>query len=281
MVQRTSWLVVMLGLMCLPVACGGSSGGGHTQDTVTGVSGPDGIPAAYHTGALPAPHGTLTATVPPDASAINGGSFTIAVSSGGAIVAIYVNVQGSDGYYTITIPSGATLADVLITLAQQLPSAVKIVFEVADGAGNVSMPVTVSTMIISVGTGDLQVSVSWNVDNDLDLHVVDPTGVEIYYGDKDPGGTGVLDLDSNASCSPIDGKNNENVTWATGTALAGSYIVRVDNYKNCQLAAAHYVVTVQKAGKAAQTFGGDFLATDLGDSGGAGDGVMVTTFTYP
>jgi uncharacterized protein YfaP (DUF2135 family) len=129
-------------------------------------------------------------------------------------------------------------------------------------------------------TGDVQVSVSWNVDNDIDLHVVDPAGFEIYYGDRSSPEGGMLDLDSNAACV-IDSVNNEHIVWPVGMAPAGSYTVRVDNYDNCTSAAADFVVTVQTKGKPPQTFMGSFLATDLGDGGAAGSGVLITTFTYP
>jgi hypothetical protein len=259
---------------------GGSRSGTRTRDQVTGVQGPDGTDATYHTGPLPTPMGTINVSVPSTGNAINGGSTMITVTSTGEITKIYVSIQGQDGYWEVTVPAGSTVADVLLTLAQQLPAQLVIVFEVGDASGNVSAPAMVTTTIHTVGTGDLQVSVSWDVDSDIDLHVVDPKGFEIYYGDDISPEGGELDLDSNAACD-IDHVRNENVTWPVGTPPAGSYTVRVDNFENCASEAVNYVVTVQKKGQAAQTFMGSFLATDLGDSGGQGDGVMITTFTYP
>src|SRR6185369_6699790 len=125
-------------------------------------------------GALPAPQGTVDVTVPSAGTAINGGSTMITVTSTGDIVKIYVSIQGQDGYWEITVPPGTSVADVLLTLAQQLPPQIVIVFEVGDAAGNVSAPARVTTTIHTVGTGDIQISVSWDVDNDVDLHVVDP-----------------------------------------------------------------------------------------------------------
>ena len=280
-IHVTSLALLVVGALGADLACGGSSGKRGVREAVTGVRGPDGSAATFHEGPLPAPMGTIDVTVPSTNTAINGGSTMIAVSSTIEIVKIYVSVQGSDGYWEVTVPAGTTVADVLLTLSQQLPPELVIVFEVVDAAGNVSAPATVTTTIVKVKTGDVQVSISWDVDNDVDLHVVDPNGFEIYYGDEVSPEGGELDLDSNAGCDPIDGVNNENIVWPIGKALAGMYTVRVDNYDNCTSMAANYVVTVQKKGQTPQTFMGSFAATDLGDGGGAGDGVLITTFTYP
>jgi hypothetical protein len=273
-------MLVTVGALSAGIGCGGGSRSGGTRDQVTGVRGPDGAAATYHDGALPTPMGAVVATVPDAATAINGGSTMITVSSTSTIVKVYVSINGESGYWEVTVPANQTVADVLLTLAQQLPASITLVFEVVDADGNVSPPVTLVTTIVQVKTGDIQVSVSWNVDNDIDLHVVDPNGFEIYYSaDISPEG-GELDLDSNAGCS-IDSVDNENILWPIGKAPHGMYTVRVDNYENCQNTATNYVVTVQKKGQAPQTFMGNFPATDLGDTGGQGDGVMITTFTYP
>ena len=172
---------------------------------MTGVIGPGGVEATFHTGPLPTPSGTLTVTVPPTNSAINGGSVMVTVDAGSTqIVNVYVSVQGTDGYWSVTVPPGSTLADLLLTIARQLPTSVgsiTIVFEVQDAAGNISAPVTMVIAVTHVGTGDLQVSLAFDVDNDLDLHVVDPNGFEIYWLDDTSPEGGVLDLDSNPGCA--------------------------------------------------------------------------------
>jgi hypothetical protein len=278
--QTLFFAFAIAGMLFAGFACGGGSGRRRAREDVTDVRGPDNRPATYHLGALPAPTGSVDVTVPDGATAINGGSTMITVSSTSEIVTIYVSIQGSDGYWEVTVPAGTSVADVLLTLAQQLPPELIIVFEVGDVNGNVSTPVTVTTTIVQVKTGEIQVSVSWDADNDIDLHVVDPSGFDIYYGDKVSLDGGELDLDSNAACL-IDGINNENILWPIGKAPTGTYTVRVDNYKNCAEQATSYVVTVQKKGREPQTFMGTFAATDAGDQGGEGAGVEITTFTYP
>ncbi|HEY7371171.1 MAG TPA: hypothetical protein VIF57_03265 [Polyangia bacterium] len=274
--------LVAIGFLTMSAGCGGGGGGGGgtTRDRVTGVRGPDGAAATYHAGDMPPAVGAVQVTLPDSATAINGGSTMISVQSSSDIIAIYVAIDGQSGYWEVTVSAGTTIADVLLTLAQQLPPQIRIVFEVVDSAGNVSAPETLVTTIVQVKTGDVQISVSWDVDNDIDLHVVDPNQFEIYYAaDLSPEG-GELDLDSNAACV-IDSIRNENVLWPVGQAPHGMYTVRVDNYDNCAYAAAHFVVTIQKRGQAAQTFMDSFDAADLGDLGELGAGKVIATFTYP
>lgn len=287
--RTTGWWIGMVALSAV-AACGGSSGGGNNaQQILSGASG-GGDAATFHAGSLPAPHGTIALTVPTTGMAINGGSTNFEISSTSDIVTVYVSVQGQTGYWEIPIPAGSTVADVLLSFAQQIGATqdtgssvqLVIIFEVADAAGDISAPQTTPTAVMIVGTGDVEVALTWDVDNDLDLHVVDPTGNEVYYGnDLSPTDDTVqlLDLDSNAGCS-IDGVDAEHVVWPTGKAPRGTYTVRVDNWSNCQSAAAHYVVTVEVVGHPLQTFTGSFAVGDPGDNGGEGDGTTITTFTF-
>src|SRR5690242_13199719 len=118
--------LVAIGFLTFQAGCGGGGGGGGaTRDRVTGVQGPDGTAATYHDGALPAPVGTVQVTLPDSATAINGGSTMISVQSSSDIVTIYVSIDGETGYWQVTVPAGTPIADVLLTLAQQLPPQIR------------------------------------------------------------------------------------------------------------------------------------------------------------
>lgn len=131
-------------------------------------------------------------------------------------------------------------------------------------------------LIFVVGfTGDVQVSVSWDAPTDVDLHVIDPFGEEIYYGNSVSASGGQLDVDSNPACS-IDGRQIENIRWGA-RAPGGSYTVRVDYWAGCNAAQTNYLVTV-KNGPSTQTFAGSF--TGDGDRGGSGSGRTITTFFH-
>jgi hypothetical protein len=99
-----------------------------------------------------------------------------------------------------------------------------------------------------VGTGDVQVGISWGSATDVDLHVVEPTGTEVYYGNPTSPAGAQLDLDSNAGCS-IDGVNHENVFWPAGTSPDGDYTVRVNLYSGCEVGSATGSVTLTYCGE--------------------------------
>jgi len=274
---------------CLLTACGGGGGGGSGATGAVGAASAGAGPATFHTGALPAATGALTVSVPATGMGINGGTSSFEITASAVIVTVYASVEGQSGYWEIPVPPGSDVANVLLTFAQELGLGsasevtvpLSIIFEVADALGDISAPQATPTTITVVGTGAVEVALTWNVSNDLDLHVVDPTGNEVYYDNPydSTGAIQILDLDSNAGCI-IDGVDAEHAVWPAGKAPHGTYTVRVDNFDNCQTAAASYTVTVEVAGQAPQTFVGKFEATDMGDFGGEGDGVTITTFTY-
>ncbi|MFO0748020.1 MAG: hypothetical protein U1F43_20525 [Myxococcota bacterium] len=75
---------------------------------------------------------------------------------------------------------------------------------------------------------DLRASLIWNNRNDLDLHVIPPSGEEVFYAHKQSACGGWLDVDMNVS-GQTD-KPVENVRWPKGQAPAGRYRVIVQNY---------------------------------------------------
>tara|TARA_B100000683_G_scaffold135388_1_gene132151 strand:+ start:4979 stop:6751 length:1773 start_codon:yes stop_codon:yes gene_type:complete len=78
-------------------------------------------------------------------------------------------------------------------------------------------------------SGDVQISLMWDNFNDLDLHVVCPSGERIHGGNKKSECGGELDVDANVR--PETKKPVENVVWDDGTAQAGEYQVYVHHYK--------------------------------------------------
>ena len=74
------------------------------------------------------------------------------------------------------------------------------------------------------GYGDIQITLAWDNTADLDLHVVDPNGEEIYWSHAYSSSGGYLDYDN------IEGYGPENVFWEDGQAPSGVYDVYVHHY---------------------------------------------------
>jgi len=76
---------------------------------------------------------------------------------------------------------------------------------------------------------DIRASLIWHNRNDLDLHVVAPSGAHIFFAQKMSPCGGWLDVDMNVhgeTDQPI-----ENIRWAKGMARAGRYQVIVQNFR--------------------------------------------------
>lgn len=80
-------------------------------------------------------------------------------------------------------------------------------------------------------SGDVQISLAWNNGNDLDLHVVAPSGERIFFNDRKSTCRGELDVDMNAA-GPQSNRPVENIFWPDGAAPKGRFAVLVHHYKN-------------------------------------------------
>ena len=81
-------------------------------------------------------------------------------------------------------------------------------------------------------SGDVQISLSWNNRNDLDLSCIDPFGEKIWYDHKLSQSGGKLDVDSNSDFHRLTSQAVENIRWPYGSAPKGKYRVYVDHFRN-------------------------------------------------
>jgi hypothetical protein len=127
----------------------------------------------------------------------------------------------------------------------------------------VSEVVEKTVELIEVGTGKLQISLSFDTAKDVDLHVIEPNGEHVYYGHSTSENGGELDLDSNAGCS-LDYVNNENITYGEEAYVEpGLYTVYVDLWENCDASVkTNYVVSVY--------YGGALISAESGSNPVAG-----------
>ncbi|HVY40474.1 MAG TPA: hypothetical protein VHM31_21195 [Polyangia bacterium] len=154
-----------------------------------------------------------------------------------------------------------------------------------------------------IPTGALVISLAWDTETDLDLHVLAPnpedpaTPIEIWS--KTPVGlpphvpgtpplagaelaaaiaaAGKLDFDSNANCV-IDGRRQEDVVFMEGPP-AGDYVVRVDAFSMCGLVDAQWQVTAALGDGTPAGFA-RWEATDTDTRGTHGAGSGRTAFTF-
>ncbi|MDH3270220.1 MAG: hypothetical protein OEN56_02735 [Gemmatimonadota bacterium] len=247
----------------------------------------DGIKADFVGGSPPVPGAGPTVTTPTNTQVITGGSTQVDLLGSGAYQTVAIQVEGVAGYYLVVLPETKTLAQMVITLGGLVPRLDFDFLVAVAGTDGVFGPWSRTSMTaIQVAGGDIQVSVTWDTEADVDLHVIDPAGNEIYFGNRTAGG-GELDLDANAACS-TSAIFQENIGWASGEAQSGAYIVRVEYWDACGAVETNYVVTVSlrpgvpvipgTPGASVQTFEGSFVGS--GTQGGAGSGRFITNFTF-
>ena len=247
------------------------------QQFIAAVASGDGsITGTFVAAPPPAAGSGPTLTLSTNGSVIPGGSALVSLSGDQQFTTVIVSVAGATGYYQLTLPTASATAQLLVSLAQSLTGS-SLNWQFGAGTGNAVGPYTnTPASIVAVGTGDVQVTLAWNTVADVDLHVIDPSGEEIYYAHSQAASGGQLDLDSNAGCTS-DGPRNENITWPTNGAPSGNYRVLVDYWASCTATSTAYSVTVNVKGQSPQTFTGTY--TGDGDQGAAGAGQLITTFT--
>jgi murein DD-endopeptidase MepM/ murein hydrolase activator NlpD len=229
--------------------------------------------ATLHTGALPQGGAGPSISATELGAFILGGTAPVQISASIPFTKLLIGLEGVRGYWELSMPS-STRASLYLTLGQELATnQLSFAYAASNGDG-IGAYVTKAVNVKTVGTGDIQVSISWDVLSDLDLHVVDPNGEHIYFGNKGISGGGQLDLDSNPACN-IDAVNNENITWATDKAIPGQYRVYVNLYASCGTSVTTYAVTVTKRGEIPQVYFGTATAATP-----TSRGTLVTTVTY-
>ncbi len=91
-----------------------------------------------------------------------------------------------------------------------------------NACGN-SAPTADFVLGLTLGIGDLQVTLSWNSTADIDLHVIEPNGTHVYYANG-TGSTARLDRDD------TDGFGPENIFVNTGAASQGTYQIFIVHF---------------------------------------------------
>ena len=103
---------------------------------------------------------------------------------------------------------------------------------------------------IVLGTGDVQGTLIWSGDSDMDLHIVEPDGEETFYSSPSSSTGALLDHDDIPGCGIGSGDHVENIFWPQGQAPQGEYRAYVNFYTACAEAATQSVqLTVRVNGQ--------------------------------
>lgn len=125
-----------------------------------------------------------------------------------------------------------------------------------------SEPIQISFKCYEVGSGDIQISLTWNTQTDVDLWLTEPDGTRIWYQNTSSASGGELDYDNTTGFGP------ENIFYLN-EAPSGEYTVEVNYYSGAPTVTNYNVVV--KNGNNVNTYSG-VLDTDDQTN-------LVTTFT--
>ena len=235
---------------------------------------------------VPEPSGGPAVAVTGNRGYVAGGSVFLDVEPGPGTDKLLLSIRGIDfvdfGYYEIDVPDGASshrlVARVEFDL-DDLGALPNVCLDVSavDTAGAVGPPACHVVVNVPVRSSDVQVTVSWDSDADLDLHVADPNGDELFRRVRRTASGGVLDIIAGETC-PAGGLaplRNEHATWSGGDPPPGLYEVRVTHDANCEAEETNYVVSVYNHGQVT-TYSGTF--TGPGEHSDRGTGTVIARF---
>jgi hypothetical protein len=230
----------------------------------------------------------------------------ISGSAGPNSTAVLVGLQGDVGHWVVPVQDldqntvGNYTFSFSASFSPLTPAGdggvVELIFRATTRDGQIgpalALPMIMDTPQIQ---GALVISLTWDTEADLDLHVDLPSdgdaGVNEIWSRKPSGlplGTvgatvdaglqsGYLDFDSNSQCV-IDGRRAENVIFPS-TPPNGLYVVRVDTFSLCAEATARWCVRAFANGGVMEACG---QSTDIDTRfpHGQGAGLQALVFDY-
>jgi len=216
--------------------------------------------------------------------ALSGGSTSITVKSIKKLKELYLQIEGEPGFYRWVlepddeIGTNPYIYQIALEFNRTLGTGGEGTTPTFTVSGRtmddeISKPVEEELKVIKVGNGALQISLSWNNTDDVDLYVWTPSGERLFWNNRKSSHSDKkdsLDIDANYNChkdSIAKGINAENVYF--GNPLdTGSYKVAVQLYNKCSTEpreGARYNVTANVKGEFID-FGGKDQSGKFDDS---------------
>lgn len=214
------------------------------------------INGTYHSGTAPTGSGGPTASGEAGSTPLLGQPFRFSLVGSAAFTKVYIWVDGVDGYWELDLPVSVQTVELVLQMTANAPASFNMRSALGtSGANGPAFSTAIQTVDLS--NADVVATVKWTGASDVDLHVIDGKGQEVYYANPTTAEGGHLDLDSNAGCA-IDNVNQETISWAQGKAPTGPYTVKVDYYDDCGVASSPYTGTVSVKGNVVKNFSGTF-----------------------
>ncbi|MDE0553710.1 MAG: hypothetical protein OXI24_05820 [Candidatus Poribacteria bacterium] len=179
----------------------------------------------------------------------------------------YLYINGASSYfllpYTSQSSNGGTLSIPIGLPTNVSPGEFCTSVCVVDSRGEISNIIETCVTVLALGSGALQISLSWNNTADVDLWVTDTSGTQIAWFNPSSQTGGSLDRDD------VDGYGPENIFW--DDAPDGSYRIEVNHFSGTT--PVSYIVTINGSGTSRQftgtlsRSGQTDLVTEIGKSG--------------
>jgi len=233
------------------------------------------VNAVVRDGAYPKLSTAPLATVLLESSIITGLPAKLRVQADAPFTRIVLTVPGSIDYWELQLPAPVTDIQVVPTGSSSIPNTTFTMETAVGGPGGYGKGEVSNVHAVDLANSDVAVILRWNAYSDVDLHVTDPKGIEVYFGRTSSPEGGRLDLDSNPACN-IDGVNQEVITWPSNQAPPGEYKVQVYYWSDCGVARSDFSVTFMARGRTLQVVDGSF--TGLGSPN---RGQEVARLTFP
>ncbi|HEX4405918.1 MAG TPA: hypothetical protein VH560_13870 [Polyangia bacterium] len=310
----------ILSLLAVGAGCGGASAD-TGLDSLMRASG-----AQYASGELMSDMtatGPAVAFVQTNSTVITAGlSRNIGGSATGTATAVQIGLSGDNAHWIV--PTGTMDTDTpgnftfqtVLSFSSTLPAGMRtIVFRAVDKDGQLGASHDLAVRVQSpIPQGTLVVSLDWDTESDLDLHVTVPNATDatnpvivwaksplalpvadamgnpIIHNSAQVAAAGALDYDSNAGCV-IDGRRQENLIFPVGTPAvpatpppSGTYEVRVDTTSLCGQGSARWHAIAVANGDTDNPLGeaiGQVSDLDAARPHVAASGVLAFTFSIP
>lgn len=225
--------------------------------------------------------------------ALSGGMNLITIVSQETYRKFFVGVEGVEGHFVYTPATSADMSGyhsytIPVMYSTNYNQDITMAISAETAEGKITEATKAQVAFVESKTGALDIKLVFSNAKDIDLHLIMPSGREIYFGNR--GGdvtladgsviTYGLDHDSNAACN-IDNLNNENIYIPAELIENGTYTVKVNMWSNCDASIpTSWSIVARYKGELLRNASGHNPASGVYPEGaGSGDHTEVMTFT--